>query len=292
MAEPPTPIQARVLRLLVKWPGTVFRRRRGTCEIDGPNRDYYHDREAHQAFRADIAGVTGHRRSVTTASLMAMERAGWVRRREDQWAESYPTFELTDHGRVAERLLEPSDLVDRPKHNGPPVMSTKFMLDAIRGRWAPEDGWCWFVEWNPGCSSGRRLDAAAINRWHTRGYATMAFELKRSRQDFLKELAEPAKREEALAISSLFWFVTPEGLVKPEEVPPEAGLAWVTVDGAVRIRRKPPERPRPEATWDRIGAILRSLAVNGILPAAPQDETTAGPTASPVAAGVTVDDGS
>lgn len=271
MSDRPTPIQARVLRFMVKWPGAMFRRSRGTCEIETPRaHDYYRDREAYEAFRADLAGVTGHRRSVSTASLLAMEHAGWVKRRDDQWAEQYPTFEITDHGRLAERLLEPSDLVDKPKGNGPTVMPTRFMLDALRGRWAPEDGWCWFVEWNPGCSSGRRLDAAAINRWRTHGYTAMAFEVKRSRQDFLKELADPAKREVGLAISSLFWFVTPEGLVKSDEVPEEAGLAWVTVDGTVSIKRKAPERPRPEATWDRIGAILRSLEANGLLPAAPR----------------------
>lgn len=70
----------------------------------------------------------------------------------------------------------------------------------------------------------RRVDAMALRLWSSKGLVVIAYEVKVSRSDFLQELRYPAKREEAIAASSQFWFATPAGLVQPEEVPEDCGL--------------------------------------------------------------------
>lgn len=49
-------------------------------------------------------------------------------------------------------------------------------------------------------------------------------EVKVSRSDFLADVAKPAKRAGYAAISERFYYVAPEGLLQPEEMPEDAGL--------------------------------------------------------------------
>lgn len=261
----PTPVQARVLRLLAKWPGASLQRTRTGCDIEPPDvkdggrqwRDLYHD------FYADIRALeTGLVNKVRTPTVLAMERAGWVVRRQEQWMNAWPKFDLTDRGRDLVLMLNAEQFLDPPRRPKIPVVSVALMLDAIESRWNREDGWVWFREWQPGLQFRpiRRLDAAAINRWATHGYERMAFEVKRSRGDFLGELAHPEKRQAALAFSNRYWFVAPEGMIQPDEVPAEAGLVWVGEDGAVHIKVKAPKREAEPLGEGLFGAVLRSLA--------------------------------
>lgn len=71
---------------------------------------------------------------------------------------------------------------------------------------------------------GRRADALALRLWTTRGFELHAYEIKVSRTDLMNELRDPRKRQRAIECSSHFWFATPVGLMKPEEVPDECGL--------------------------------------------------------------------
>lgn len=55
----------------------------------------------------------------------------------------------------------------------------------------------------------------------------LSFEIKISRADFLSEMRKPQKRRAAMAYSNRFYFVTPPGLIKAEEIPNECGLIEV-----------------------------------------------------------------
>lgn len=68
------------------------------------------------------------------------------------------------------------------------------------------------------------MDGFAINTFPSRGFERLAFEIKVSRSDFLAELRKPLKRKVALLYSNRFYFVAPPDIIKPADLPPEAGL--------------------------------------------------------------------
>lgn len=111
-----------------------------------------------------------------------------------------------------------------------------------------------------------RADAAAFNCWPSNGLHRLAFEIKQSRGDFMRELERPAKRQWVEANFHQTWFVVPYRLVKPEEVPESWGLLMVTKEGtALRKAKQAMHRdpaPMPEglalsairALGDQLGA--------------------------------------
>ena len=136
------------------------------------------------------------------------------------------------------------------------------------------DTWAFFDELRLGTGfrrdSAQSVDAFAIALWPTDHWATYAYEIKVTRADFLRELKHPLKRRPALRFSNLFWFATPEGLVKPEEVPIECGLL------EVRRNEKPllgdhdqlwkshvvvpaPWRDVPPPTWNLFASVARRV---------------------------------
>jgi hypothetical protein len=83
-----------------------------------------------------------------------------------------------------------------------------------------------------------RLDAWAMNRsWASP--VTWGYEVKVSRSDFLKD----DKWQAYLPCCSEFYFVCPPDLIKPEEVPSEAGILWSASTGTrLFVKKKAPRR--------------------------------------------------
>lgn len=110
------------------------------------------------------------------------------------------------------------------------VPTTAEILSVLAGYHAGDE-WAFFKELAIGTGFGRgvpqRLDAWAMHLWPSHHYTRWTFEVKISRGDFLRELAQPLKRRPGLLYSNLFYFVTPAGLVKPAEIPAECGLIEV-----------------------------------------------------------------
>ncbi len=106
-----------------------------------------------------------------------------------------------------------------------------------------------------------RIDAAAFGCWPSKGHHRLAFEVKRSRGDFLRELKSPQKRKWVEENFHQTWFVVPSGLVKPEEVPESWGLLTATKDGKklrqvkVAMHREVPKLPESMAL-----SAIRSMA--------------------------------
>ena len=97
--------------------------------------------------------------------------------------------------------------------------------------------WASFSELRDGTgwSALRSYDFWTIRCWGGSGGSTaIAYEVKVSRGDFLKELQQPDKRKSAECYSHECYFAAPAGLIKPEEVPIGWGLLEVLASGATR----------------------------------------------------------
>ncbi len=116
----------------------------------------------------------------------------------------------------------------------------------------PSPEWAFFGElrlgtgWSYGNTDGlkieQRLDAFAMNTWPSKGFHRIAFEIKVSRADFRHEIARPDKRACALTLANYFYFATPQGLVKPEEIPEECGLIEIKPTGGRIVTVRAPFR--------------------------------------------------
>jgi len=84
----------------------------------------------------------------------------------------------------------------------------------------------------------RRIDVAAFCCWPSKGLRRIAYEIKRSRGDFVKEIDNPKKRQWVEENFHQTYFVVPHGLVKPEEIPESWGLLVATQKADKLIRRK------------------------------------------------------
>jgi hypothetical protein len=133
-------------------------------------------------------------------------------------------------------------------------------LEELISRKYPAGEWAVVFELAKGTgASGQdgRIDAAAFNCWPSKGFHRLAFEVKRSRGDFMRELERPAKRAWVEKNFHQTWFVVPAGLVKPEEVPESWGLLMATKDGTDLRKAK-------QAMHREIGAMPEALALSAI----------------------------
>jgi len=111
----------------------------------------------------------------------------------------------------------------------------------------------------------QRIDFWVMNTYPSKRHARHSFEIKTSRSDFLREIKQPNKRRIGLAISNQFWFIAPEGLIKPEEVPIECGLIecfWGAYDatgmtGVTVIAA--PHRDTNVLSWGLLASVARRL---------------------------------
>lgn len=125
-----------------------------------------------------------------------------------------------------------------------------------------EHQWAFFDEQKIGTGFGfeaqQSMDAWAIHYWPSRGNIAVAYEVKVSRSDFLRELKKPLKRKPALRLSHEFYFATPEGLVKPGEIPPECGLIEIK-NNKMYTTVKAPKRDICPPTWNFVATLCRHI---------------------------------
>jgi len=104
-------------------------------------------------------------------------------------------------------------------------MSTGAIMDAMRERYkAPEYALMFEVGNATGHHTRRHADAVAMSLWPSRGLEIMGFEFKSYRNDWLRELKNPAKAEEIARFCDRWFVVATQNVVKPEEVPAGWGL--------------------------------------------------------------------
>lgn len=105
------------------------------------------------------------------------------------------------------------------------------------------------------------VDCFAMHLWPSKQHWRVAYELKASRADFLRELAKPEKRQWGMSISNEFWYVTAPGVAKPEEIP--AGCGLMVADASLTKLRKVVQAPQREAaplTMNEMASMARHLS--------------------------------
>lgn len=102
----------------------------------------------------------------------------------------------------------------------------------------------------------RYFDFFVINTWPSQ-YCTIAFEIKVTRADFLNEMQQPHKRNDAMKFSDQFFFVAPKGCIKEDEIPKDCGYMMATPGGFKTIKAAPYSKAElPDALF--LAAILRA----------------------------------
>lgn len=111
------------------------------------------------------------------------------------------------------------------------------LVERLRGRYG-SDAWLLLeqVANSTGYSCKSWIDAIAIGLWPSKGLLRLAFEVKVSRSDFLKELATPKKNAWARKCCHEFWFVAPDGVIKEQELPEGAGWLKPRGKGLTTVR--------------------------------------------------------
>jgi hypothetical protein len=101
----------------------------------------------------------------------------------------------------------------------------------------------------------RRCDFWTISPNGSAGFKAVAYEIKISRADYRRDHA--FKQREARLFSDQFFYVTPAGLVKREEVPDWAGL--IEFDGAALKKVvHAPLRDKDGPTWQFVVSLIRN----------------------------------
>jgi hypothetical protein len=100
--------------------------------------------------------------------------------------------------------------------------------------------------------------------WPSRGLELLGFEIKASRADWLRELANPAKAEPIAGYCDKWWIVAEVGCVRPDELPPLWGLMEYNSLGSIRKVVEPPVR-QDVKPLDRsfVAAMMRRVGEMG-----------------------------
>jgi len=148
-------------------------------------------------------------------------------------------------------------------------MTSQEILLALRQRHAGRQ-WAFFPELRTGTGYDsysrrdaepheQRIDAFVINCWPSKGNTAVAYEVKVSRGDFLRELASPEKRRFAEQVSSHCYFAVPFGTIKSAEIPDPWGCITVH-DGVARIIKQAVVRTLVPWPFWFIASIARRIA--------------------------------
>jgi hypothetical protein len=137
------------------------------------------------------------------------------------------------------------------------LITTRHKVDTAGGG----QEWAVFFEMRNGTgarATERYVDALALNLWPSSGLRRIVYEIKTSRADFARELAQPQKRAWGLEISHEFWFACAHGVCGPTEIPENCGLLVATKDGsALKIVKHAPARTPRDWTAAEVAAIAR-----------------------------------
>lgn len=135
-------------------------------------------------------------------------------------------------------------------------MTSGDIINALRDHYDPK-AYAMLTEVRNATGFGTRTrtaDALVMSLWPSRGIHLIGFEIKISRNDFAKELADPSKAEEFARFCAQWFIAAPKGLIKPEELPTGWGLCEVAETGKVRFVK--PSPPREKEIEDKIGSAV------------------------------------
>jgi hypothetical protein len=113
---------------------------------------------------------------------------------------------------------------------------------------------------------GRRwADAVAIGIWPSRGHAIHGFEIKRSRGDWQRELADPTKADAVSKWCDFWWVVASDRAIVPlSELPETWGLLVPRGEGLVSVKDAPKREAAP-LSRAFVAAMLRRVSETTVL---------------------------
>lgn len=134
-------------------------------------------------------------------------------------------------------------------------------VEALRSRFEAR-AYAIFEEVSNGTGSRarRRADAVAMSLWPSRGLMLHGFEVKVSRQDWKRELSNPAKSSEIQSYCDHWWIVSPLGIVAADELPPTWGLLEVTEKKKTLVTAAAPKLECKPFDRHFVAALLRRAA--------------------------------
>lgn len=140
------------------------------------------------------------------------------------------------------------------------IHTTKEIINLLERFYHQRDEWACVIELRSAGYSGEesRVDLWAIHCTPSDGMRAHAYEIKRSRGDWLNELKHPVKRKFGLAVSNYFWIVAVPGVVKPEEVPGMIGLIEVDHNYLKKIISAE-YRDKVRPTWALVAGMIRKI---------------------------------
>lgn len=101
----------------------------------------------------------------------------------------------------------------------------------------------------------RRIDLWTLHPQEGKGHCATSYEIKVTRQDFKRDSA--MKQREARLYSDQFYYVTPVGLVSPDEIPDWAGLQeWNGERFTFKVHA--PRLSKSAPSWDFVTSLIRS----------------------------------
>lgn len=110
---------------------------------------------------------------------------------------------------------------------------------------------------------GRRADFLALSCWPSSGYIIHGFEIKVTRSDWLRELAQVDKADAIGRFCQKWWLVAPPGVAKLEELPTGWGLLEAT-DKGLRVAQHATKRESIPITAAFMAALVRNVAKGGV----------------------------
>ncbi len=107
----------------------------------------------------------------------------------------------------------------------------------------------------------RKIDIWTIEPYPSNGLKRTAFEIKTSKNDFCRELSDPAKRRPAVRFSNEYYFVAPKGLLPPKSIPSDAGLIEVHKSNGKYWLETAVRAPWHDnaPNWSFVAALVRRL---------------------------------
>ena len=184
--------------------------------------------------------------TITRSTAQGLLRAGWIEPED----EAMGLYRISAAGGTLAAGISLDDLAEasRPKAGTTPA-------DLVRAleRRHPSPPWVLAPEVVI-AEPLRLVDLLAVGL-----FKVVAYEFKLSRSDFLRELELPEKRQPAVDLASAFYFCAPAGLIRPEELPPGAGLVEVFPGDRFLVARESAWKDPDTPHWQLVNSICRSV---------------------------------
>ena len=126
----------------------------------------------------------------------------------------------------------------------PPKATERQVLDALALRYGRRNGngpryaYAEHVKSDAGFWARRSADFIAIDLWPSSGCAMHGHEVKVSRSDWLRELADPTKAEAFRPYMDYWWLVVSDPRIVRDDLPAGWGLIVANADGTTRIAKR------------------------------------------------------